>query len=182
MRTKANAKRAASFWCRSSRILKRPGSVTFLKSPTPSQATRRAVVRSRRGPSAKRCAWIKLSSLNARACRAEAQRRRKRRLQPASSHSRRQRLEFPLPSSQRKMEQCHGRASRGSAMLSLSEFRIHLITMNQTAESRRLAAANANTEPWRRFGPYLSERQWGTVREDYSPHGNAWGYLPHDHG
>ena len=53
--------------------------------------------------------------------------------------------------------------------------------MNQTAESRRLAAANANTEPWRRFGPYLSERQWGTVREDYSPHGNAWEYLPHDH-
>src|SRR5438046_8481226 len=53
--------------------------------------------------------------------------------------------------------------------------------MNQTVESRRLAAANANTEPWRRFGPYLSERQWGTVREDYSPHGNAWGYLPHDH-
>src|SRR4051795_3119161 len=53
--------------------------------------------------------------------------------------------------------------------------------MNQTAESRRLAAANANTEPWRRFGPYLSERQWGTVREDYSAHGNAWEYLPHDH-
>src|SRR5216683_973192 len=53
--------------------------------------------------------------------------------------------------------------------------------MNQTAESRRLAATNANTEPWRRFGPYLSERQWGTVREDYSPHGNAWEYLPHDH-
>src|SRR5437762_3276744 len=53
--------------------------------------------------------------------------------------------------------------------------------MNQTAESLRLAAANANTEPWRRFGPYLSERQWGTVREDYSPHGNAWRYLPHDH-
>src|SRR5712675_1777009 len=53
--------------------------------------------------------------------------------------------------------------------------------MNQTAESRRLAAANANTEAWRRFGPYLSERQWGTVREDYSPHGNAWEYLPHDH-
>src|SRR5882672_1468786 len=53
--------------------------------------------------------------------------------------------------------------------------------MNQTAESRRLAAATANTEPWRRFGPYLSERQWGTVREDYSPHGNAWEYLPHEH-
>src|SRR5204863_4888198 len=53
--------------------------------------------------------------------------------------------------------------------------------MNQTIESRRLAAANTKTQPWRRFGPYLSERQWGTVREDYSPHGNAWEYLQHDH-
>jgi hypothetical protein len=34
---------------------------------------------------------------------------------------------------------------------------------------------------WRKWGPYLSERQWGTVREDYSPYGNAWEYLPHDH-
>src|SRR5688572_15069432 len=53
--------------------------------------------------------------------------------------------------------------------------------MNQTAESRRLAAANTNAEPWRRFGPYLAERQWGTVREDYSEHGNAWEYFSHDH-
>ena len=35
--------------------------------------------------------------------------------------------------------------------------------------------------PWRRFGPYLSERQWGTVREDYSEGGSAWEYFPHDH-
>jgi hypothetical protein len=49
------------------------------------------------------------------------------------------------------------------------------------AESVRLAAANANTEPWRLWGPYLSERQWGTVREDYSPGGTAWEYFPHDH-
>jgi hypothetical protein len=35
--------------------------------------------------------------------------------------------------------------------------------------------------PWRAWGPYLSERQWGTVREDYSPHGTAWDYFPHDH-
>ncbi|MGH8248873.1 MAG: MGH1-like glycoside hydrolase domain-containing protein, partial [Gammaproteobacteria bacterium] len=49
------------------------------------------------------------------------------------------------------------------------------------AESRRLAAANSGKENWRLWGPYLSERQWGTVREDYSPHGNAWEYLPHDH-
>src|SRR5260370_19976686 len=34
---------------------------------------------------------------------------------------------------------------------------------------------------WRRWGPYLSERQWGTVREDYSPNGTAWEYFPHDH-
>src|SRR5215467_11336115 len=47
------------------------------------------------------------------------------------------------------------------------------------AEQRRLA--NANAEPWSLWGPYLSERQWGTVREDYSPYGNAWDYFPHDH-
>src|SRR6187399_2511977 len=34
---------------------------------------------------------------------------------------------------------------------------------------------------WNRWGPYLSERAWGTVREDYSPHGTAWEYFPHDH-
>src|SRR5438034_2358498 len=34
---------------------------------------------------------------------------------------------------------------------------------------------------WRKWGPYLSERQWGTVREDYSEHGGAWDYFPHDH-
>jgi hypothetical protein len=50
----------------------------------------------------------------------------------------------------------------------------------ETAEGRRLAAAR--TDPaWRRWGPYLSDRQWGTVREDYSPGGDAWDYLPHDH-
>src|SRR3954471_7111988 len=37
------------------------------------------------------------------------------------------------------------------------------------------------TAEWKNWGPYLSERQWGTVREDYSPHGNAWDYFPHDH-
>ncbi len=34
---------------------------------------------------------------------------------------------------------------------------------------------------WKKWGPYLSERQWGTVREDYSEHGNAWDHFPHDH-
>src|SRR5271169_3001663 len=46
-------------------------------------------------------------------------------------------------------------------------------------EAHRLEKARAGV-PWRRWGPYLSERQWGTVREDYSEHGNAWEYLPHD--
>src|SRR5947209_14069948 len=48
------------------------------------------------------------------------------------------------------------------------------------AEQQRLEQANRGRQPWRKWGPYLSERQWGTVREDYSPHGNAWEYFPHD--
>lgn len=48
-------------------------------------------------------------------------------------------------------------------------------------ERARLAAADAGAEPWRRWGPYLAERAWGTVREDYSEHGTAWAYFPHDH-
>jgi hypothetical protein len=50
-----------------------------------------------------------------------------------------------------------------------------------TAEERRLGEAQAHTAHWRRWGPYLSERQWGTVREDYSANGTAWDYFPHDH-
>ena len=48
-------------------------------------------------------------------------------------------------------------------------------------ERRRLADANARRERWRNWGPYLSERQWGTVREDYSADGDAWNYFPHEH-
>jgi len=48
-------------------------------------------------------------------------------------------------------------------------------------ESKRLAENSAFNSVWRRFGPYLSERQWGTVREDYSEFGTAWDYFPHDH-
>jgi hypothetical protein len=50
-----------------------------------------------------------------------------------------------------------------------------------TAEARRLEETRARTAHWRRWGPYLSERQWGTVREDYSPDGTAWESFPHDH-
>src|SRR5207237_3419678 len=48
------------------------------------------------------------------------------------------------------------------------------------AEARRVAERTNMREPWHRFGPYLSERQWGTVREDYSASGTAWESLPHD--
>ena len=50
-----------------------------------------------------------------------------------------------------------------------------------TAELRRLEASAVPGTRWRRWGAYLSERQWGTVREDYSADGSAWEYLPHDH-
>ena len=50
-----------------------------------------------------------------------------------------------------------------------------------TEESIRLMQAEDRRTPWRLWGPYLSERQWGTVREDYSAGGTAWDYLPHDH-
>ncbi len=49
------------------------------------------------------------------------------------------------------------------------------------AETQRLAADRERTAYWRRFGPYLAERQWATVREDYSADGTCWSYFPHDH-
>ena len=51
--------------------------------------------------------------------------------------------------------------------------------MDLTAEERRLHEAREGV-PWRKWGPYLSERQWGTVREDYSDNGDAWNYFSHD--
>ena len=50
-----------------------------------------------------------------------------------------------------------------------------------TTEEQRLQDSDERKAHWNRWGPYLSERQWGTVREDYSPNGDAWNYLPHDH-
>src|ERR1044071_1488779 len=49
------------------------------------------------------------------------------------------------------------------------------------AERDRLKEVPKGRAPWRHWGPYLSERAWGTVREDYSTGGDAWGYFPHDH-
>jgi hypothetical protein len=52
--------------------------------------------------------------------------------------------------------------------------------VSQDPESSRLEEARIAIKPWKKWGPYLSERQWGTVREDYSRNGNAWDYFTHD--
>src|SRR5215472_6401422 len=52
---------------------------------------------------------------------------------------------------------------------------------SENPESVRLREARAPGTPWKKWGPYVSERQWGTVREDYSADGNAWDYFTHDH-
>ena len=53
--------------------------------------------------------------------------------------------------------------------------------MTLTKEEQRLEEDRQRKANWKRWGPYLSERQWGTVREDYSAYGDAWDYLPHEH-
>src|SRR5438046_5179511 len=55
------------------------------------------------------------------------------------------------------------------------------MSIHDTIEGRRLGEHRAGAANWKRWGPYLSDRQWGTVREDYSPGGTAWEYFPHDH-
>jgi len=57
----------------------------------------------------------------------------------------------------------------------------HLVLSGVTHEEIRLEEARTRKAHWQRWGPYLAERAWGTVREDYSPYGNAWESLPHDH-
>lgn len=55
------------------------------------------------------------------------------------------------------------------------------LDQTQTPEHQRLQEAESRQANWKRWGPYLSERQWGTVREDYSEWGDSWGSFPHDH-
>ena len=52
--------------------------------------------------------------------------------------------------------------------------------MRNNPEAHRLEEFRTTGVPWKKWGPYLSERQWGTVREDYSQDGNAWEYFTHD--
>src|SRR5262249_20138130 len=55
------------------------------------------------------------------------------------------------------------------------------VTVPSTVEHRRLMDSAARRADWKNWGPYLAERAWGTVREDYSLSGDAWNFFPHDH-
>src|SRR5574337_2168967 len=61
-----------------------------------------------------------------------------------------------------------------------SEESLTMTTERAGAETARLAEAREQRIPWKKWGPYLSERQWGTVREDYSEGGDAWNFFTHD--
>ena len=76
---------------------------------------------------------------------------------------------------------CARKEKRSAAITRLVIRRACTKDVRLTAEERRLSQARGRREHWYRWGSYLSERQWGTVREDYSADGNAWAYLPHDH-
>src|SRR3712207_5938679 len=56
-----------------------------------------------------------------------------------------------------------------------------MMKIKHTAEHGRLDEARDGAADWKRWGPYLAERAWATVREDYSSYGTAWSYFPHDH-
>ncbi len=83
----------------------------------------------------------------------------------------------PLPDGEAR------RAARWPGRRHQERHRDRLSTMDDPmgAEERRLLEAAERERDWKRWGPYLSERQWGTVREDYSAGGGCWSYFPHDH-
>jgi hypothetical protein len=57
---------------------------------------------------------------------------------------------------------------------------VNPVSEQLVAEENRLEQSRVVETPWKKWGPYLTERQWGTVREDYSENGNAWDYFSHD--
>src|SRR6202023_106400 len=74
-----------------------------------------------------------------------------------------------------------GASLRYYVLGSISSARPRRVERNMNTERERLLANVPGHDGWHHWGPYVSERQWGTVREDYSPGGTAWDYLPHDH-
>ena len=67
-----------------------------------------------------------------------------------------------------------------SAIFNVEENDMSPTAIVDVTEQKRLNDAREGGVPWKKWGPYLSERQWGTVREDYSEDGNAWNYFTHD--
>jgi hypothetical protein len=66
--------------------------------------------------------------------------------------------------------------------MTLRDFEQERLTHSANASKREAGSqADADAPPWHLWGPYLAERQWSTVREDYSEYGNSWEYFPHDH-
>src|SRR6201995_5206022 len=65
-------------------------------------------------------------------------------------------------------------------MVSTTDKKPATVSPIEVTEQKRLNEAREKNIPWKKWGPYLSERQWGTVREDYSKDGNAWDYFTHD--
>ena len=75
-----------------------------------------------------------------------------------------------------------GARAQSANIILMQSMPVHPVKSEQKlGEHARLLEAREGTAPWRQWGPYLSERQWGTVREDYSEDGTAWDYFPHDH-
>src|ERR1700737_4059018 len=74
-----------------------------------------------------------------------------------------------------------GASLRYYVLGSISNARCRRVEKTMNTERERLLANVPGHDGWHHWGPYLSDRQWGTVREDYSPGGTAWEYFPHDH-
>src|SRR5690349_18781557 len=145
------ARRARAFSRRSTRIWIARASITFRKSRTATHHTRRAAHRFRRGRWGSGCVWG--------FCWAKV----------------------PMPTSPTRTPQTALRCDSHRHTRDEDAAMPPLRAGNLLATVEGIRLHSSECARWQRWGPYLSERQWGTVREDYSPNGTAWDYFPHDH-
>jgi hypothetical protein len=82
--------------------------------------------------------------------------------------------------SHKERQFCTARSTKEEMEMTELDRRTPAKSLSECTEQTRLNTAREQGVPWKKWGPYLSERQWGTVREDYSPDGNAWDYFTHD--
>src|SRR6266702_3971968 len=145
------AQHARAFSRRSTRIWIARASITFQKSQTAMRRTRRAARRFRRGRWGNGCVWV--------FCWAKAS------MPTSPTRTPQTALRCDTHRHTRDEDAAMPPLRAGNLLATVEGIRLH------SSECAR----------WQRWGPYLSERQWGTVREDYSPNGTAWDYFPHDH-